>query len=225
MSATSAASAAAVVDLAFETGDAAKRLRDARRRGSRVIVVTALTWDPPLPAATGTPDEVGEYLRTVTGPLVAAVRTGDVPVVAALHGPVGGVGLAVALAADLRVAGPSTQLDFSGGGFALPPAVPWLLTHLSGAALASRLLLFDTVLDASGAARFGLVEAAADDPLPDALRRAERLEARAAGAVAAVRRSLRKAADLHFDEAFAYETYLQEMAAELDGDELGGSPA
>lgn len=93
---------------------------------------------------------------------LAAVRA---PVVAACRGAVRSVGLELALAADLRVAGPGAtfaladvqdgRLPCWGGTQRLPRA--------AGRPMASAMILLGEVLDAAGAHRAGLVHTIADD--------------------------------------------------------------
>jgi enoyl-CoA hydratase/carnithine racemase len=90
----------------------------------------------------------------------AAVARAEVPVIAAIHGPCRGGGIAIALHADLRIAADDAS-------FAVPPASLGLaypieaterLVSLVGPATAKSLLFTAQVIDAETALRIGLVQ-------------------------------------------------------------------
>jgi 2-(1,2-epoxy-1,2-dihydrophenyl)acetyl-CoA isomerase len=60
--------------------------------------------------ADGDPD-LGEYLRSTYSRLVKRMAGMEKPVIAALHGPVYGAGVGIALACDLRVAAENTKFS------------------------------------------------------------------------------------------------------------------
>lgn len=113
------------------------------------------------------------------------------PTVAALHGHVLGGGLELALCCDLRVADAGTVLGFPEVTLGLAPCGGGTsrLPHLVGAAAAKRLLLTGDRVDASEAARIGLV----DEVVPEgeskaaARRLAERIAARPARTVVEIK--------------------------------------
>lgn len=82
------------------------------------------------------------------------------PVIAAVNGPAAGAGMALALAADIRVASSSAKFNaafvrigLSGGDV----GVSWLLPRIVGYGLASEILLTARMVEADEAARIGLV--------------------------------------------------------------------
>ena len=81
------------------------------------------------------------------------------PVIAALNGPTAGLGLVLALYADLRFAGSEAKLttSFAQRGLIAEHGVSWLLPRLIGPAQALDLLLSARKLDAAEAERIGLV--------------------------------------------------------------------
>ena len=96
----------------------------------------------------------------------AAIATARVPVIAAIHGPCRGGGIAIAIHADIRIAS-------AGATFAVPPASLGLaypieaterLVSLVGPATAKSLLFTAQVIDAETALRIGLVQ----EVLPEA---------------------------------------------------------
>lgn len=105
---------------------------------------------------------VSEFLRfqeAATGGL-AAIRHLPFPVIAAIHGPAVGGGLALALAADIRLAAPSAKLScaFVRVGLSCGElGTSYLLTRLIGYGRAAELGFTGRVVDAAEAARIGLV--------------------------------------------------------------------
>jgi len=111
-----------------------------------------------------------------------AVAACPLPTVAAVNGAAVGAGMNLALACDVRLAGPLARFDarflplglHPGGGYT------WMVQRAVGPQVAAALTLFGEVLDASQAERLGLVLRRAEDV------RAAALEL-AAGAVEAPR--------------------------------------
>ncbi|MDL4771912.1 MULTISPECIES: enoyl-CoA hydratase/isomerase family protein [Thermomonosporaceae] len=100
------------------------------------------------------------------GEVTARLREIPQPVIAALHGPVAGMGVSWALACDLRVADPTTRfvvpfvdLGLSAGDCGLS----WLLPRLVGPAKAAEIFYRAQRLDVTEADRLGLVTELADE--------------------------------------------------------------
>lgn len=90
------------------------------------------------------------------------------PVIAAINGAVGGAGLSLAAACDLRLAAESAKFKQAYTSIGLVPDGGWTLTvpRLIGAAKAAELLYLDPLVCSADAQRFGLVhEVVADDAL------------------------------------------------------------
>jgi enoyl-CoA hydratase/carnithine racemase len=81
------------------------------------------------------------------------------PIIAALNGPAAGLGLVLALYADLRFAGSDAQFttSFAQRGLIAEHGISWLLPRLIGPAQALDLLLSARKLGAAEAERIGLV--------------------------------------------------------------------
>lgn len=81
------------------------------------------------------------------------------PVVAALHGPVAGAGLSVALAADLAIAAEDAKftLAYSRIGTSPDGGASWSLPRVVGLRRAMEMALLSDVIDAAEALRLGLV--------------------------------------------------------------------
>jgi enoyl-CoA hydratase len=94
------------------------------------------------------------------GEVVARLREIPQPVIAALHGPVAGMGISLALACDLRIADPTTKFVFpflsiglSGGDLGLS----WLLPRMVGPGRAAELLYRSRTLTAEQADELGML--------------------------------------------------------------------
>lgn len=93
------------------------------------------------------------------------------PTIAAVNGPAVGAGLNLALAADVRVAGPNAMFDprFQRLGVHPGGGATWMLQRAIGTQAARAALLFGVRFDAETAVRQGLAYALADDPVAAAL--------------------------------------------------------
>lgn len=98
--------------------------------------------------------------------LVPKMRKLPQPVIAAVNGPAAGGGLALALAADVRVAARSARFGVAFVRLGLSGCdigVSWMLPRLVGASKAFELMLTGRVIDAAEADRMGLVFKVVDD--------------------------------------------------------------
>ena len=111
--------------------------------------------------------------RTISE-LVLLMRRTPQPIVAAIHGPACGGGFALALAADVRVAGESARMNAAFirlGLSACDVGVSYFLPRIVGASVAAELLLTGNFIDAARAERVGLVSGVVPDAqLEDAAR-------------------------------------------------------
>src|SRR5262245_1872541 len=104
--------------------------------------------------------------------LVPRMRALRQPVIAAVNGPAAGGGLALALASDIRLAGPDARFNVAFVRIGLSGCdigVSWLRPRLIGASRAFELMLTGRIIDAAEADRLGLVSRVVTDrPLLDA---------------------------------------------------------
>jgi enoyl-CoA hydratase len=103
--------------------------------------------------------------RTISE-LVLLMRRAPQPIIAAVHGPACGGGFALALAADVRIAGPSARMNAAFirlGLSACDVGVSYFLPRLVGASVAAELLLTGNFIDAARAERTGLVSRVVPD--------------------------------------------------------------
>jgi enoyl-CoA hydratase/carnithine racemase len=124
-----------------------------------------------------------------------AVRTMRVPVIAAVNGPAAGGGLALALAADIRLAGPEARFNAAFVRIGLSAGdlgTSWLLTRLVGPAAASEICFTGRLVAAEEALALGLVNAVSEKGqlLPDAVELAQAISANSPGGVQLSKRAL-----------------------------------
>jgi enoyl-CoA hydratase len=100
-----------------------------------------------------------------------AVGNCTLPTIAAVNGAAVGAGLNLALAADVRFAGPAALFDARFQKLGLHPGggATWMLQRAVGPQVARAALLFGVRFDAESAVRHGLVLGIADDPVGAAL--------------------------------------------------------
>lgn len=132
------------------------------------VGAVVITGEPPAFCAGGDLSELQgadpARLKTVYAGFLAVAQC-PLPTVAAVNGAAVGAGLNLALACDLRLAGPGAKFDarfmqlglHPGGGYT------WMVDRALGAQGAKALTLFCDVLDAVEAERVGLVWRRYDD--------------------------------------------------------------
>jgi enoyl-CoA hydratase/carnithine racemase len=142
-----------------------------------------------------------------------------VPVIAALHGPVLGGGLQIALAADIRIAAPDASLAVAEIRWGLVPDMTGTVTlaRLCGVDVAKELAMTGRTVDGAEALRVGLVTRVDDDPRAAALALAADIAGRNPDAVRATKRLLDRSAAID-DEAVAGQlAFEREEIARLIG--------
>ena len=96
-----------------------------------------------------------------------AVGNCRLPTIAAVNGAAVGAGLNLAMAADVRIAGPNALFDARFQKLGLHPGggATWMLQRAAGPQVARAALLFGMRFDAESAERHGLALSVADDPV------------------------------------------------------------
>jgi enoyl-CoA hydratase len=96
-----------------------------------------------------------------------AVADCSLPTIAAVNGPAVGAGLNLALATDVRIAGPAALFDprFQKLGIHPGGGATWMLQRAVGPQVARASLLFGMRFDATAAVEHGLALQVADDPV------------------------------------------------------------
>ena len=124
-----------------------------------------------------------------------AIRTIRVPVIAAVNGATAGGGLALALQADIRIASPEAKFNAAFVKIGLSAGdlgTSWLMTRLVGPAVTSEICFTGRMVEASEAARIGLVNSISEAGalMDDALALAGRMVANSPGGVQLSKRAL-----------------------------------
>jgi enoyl-CoA hydratase/carnithine racemase len=157
------------------------------------------------------------------------LRDAPFPTLAAIGGACYGAGVALAMACDLRLAGPAASFAITPAKFAISYPQPDVhrLVSLVGPAQAARLLLGAGIIDAAEAERIGLVEMLIDDDLAEAAGAlAAAIAANDAASLATLKRGLSLAAagiaadaeqDRRFDALLASEALAGRLRARRRG--------
>lgn len=137
-----------------------------------------------------------------------AVADCTLPTIAAVNGAAVGAGLNLALAADVRIAGPNALFDprFQKLGIHPGGGATWMLQRGVGPQVARAALLFGKRFDAETAVRYGLALEVADDPVAAARELAAGPAAAPRDVVLATKASMRATANPGTVDADAHRT-------------------
>ena len=136
-----------------------------------------------------------------------AVGRCSLPTIAAVNGAAVGAGMNLALAADVRIAGPNAMFDprFQKLGIHPGGGATWMLHRAVGPQVARAALLFGMRFDAEAAVRHGLALQLAEDPVAAALELAAGPAAAPREVVLATKASMRATAIPGFNDADHHE--------------------
>ncbi len=126
-------------------------------------------------------DAVVDTFRPSFEEALDAITDYRAPVIAAVNGAAIGAGMQLAVACDLRIAGPEARFAIPGGklGVHLSAKNIWRLALLVGQGAARDFLLAGRTVDAAEALRLRVVERVGDDAVRDALAVADEIAASA----------------------------------------------
>ena len=159
-------------------------------------------------------------LRTIYDGFLAVANC-TLPTIAAVNGAAVGAGLNLALAADVRIAGPAALFDprFQKLGIHPGGGATWMLQRAVGVQAARASLLFGMRFDAEAAVRYGLALDVADDPVAAAKELAAGPAAAPREVVLATKASMRATANpgsIDLDQhKIAVDTELKPQAASI----------
>ncbi len=159
-------------------------------------------------------------LRTIYDGFLAVANC-TLPTIAAVNGAAVGAGLNLALAADVRIAGPAAMFDprFQKLGIHPGGGATWMLQRAVGVQAARASLLFGMRFDAEAAVRYGLALEVADDPVAAAKELAAGPAAAPRDVVLATKASMRATANpgsIDLDQhSIAVDTELKPQAASI----------
>jgi len=133
------------------------------------------------------------------------------PVIAAINGPAAGAGMSLALSADIRIASDQAFLAIAYGRIGAAPdgGMTYFLPRVVGPAKALELALNDPNLDANAALEAGLVSEVvpADELLPRARAKAEKLAAKAPYYVRTAKRLLHESIEHSINDHLQLERH------------------
>ncbi|MDE3074318.1 MAG: enoyl-CoA hydratase/isomerase family protein [Chloroflexota bacterium] len=171
---------------------------------------------------------LGPTLEDEYNPLVRAMRGMPKPIVAAVNGVAAGAGCSLALACDLRICADTASFlqAFVNIGLVPDSGSSFLLPRLVGMARAAEMMFLGQAVDASEAARIGLVNSVVPaDQLPASSRAlAVRLAQLPTKAIGQMKRQLNLALEGGLDAVLAEEAAGQDMAGRT-ADHLEGVTA
>jgi enoyl-CoA hydratase len=159
-------------------------------------------------------------LRTIYDGFLAVANC-TLPTIAAVNGAAIGAGLNLALAADVRIAGPAAIFDprFQKLGIHPGGGATWMLQRAVGVQAARASLLFGMRFDAEAAVRYGLALDVAEDPVAAAKELAAGPAAAPREVVLATKASMRATANpgsIDLDQhRIAVDTELKPQAASI----------
>lgn len=155
--------------------------------------------------------------RTEMAAAFDALATLPIATIAAIEGGCYGAGVALALACDIRIAGPKASFGITPAkvGIVYPAGDAARLKALVGPGQAARLLCSGMTIDADQALAIGLVEELATSAEEGALTLAETIAANSGSSVAGLKRILAgdPGADRMFEDAFGGHDFLEGVAA------------
>lgn len=208
---------ALTIDLSRELED---KVAEAEREANALIITGA----PPAFCAGADLTQLGnskdEGLRKIYAGFLA-VANATIPTIAAVNGAAVGAGLNLALAADVRIAGPKARFDARFLQLGIHPGggMTWMLQRIVGPQTATAMTLLGQILDADQAVAHGLAYDKAEDPVA----KAHELARAAAEAPAELVRTIKatmRATDAMHDHAEAVETELRPQVASIDTPEF-----
>lgn len=149
--------------------------------------------------------------------LIPLLLTVQAPVVCAVRGWAAGIGLSLALAADVTIASESARFwtPFSARGFTPDSGITWLLPRRVGEVRARRMLLLDEKVDAARAEEWGLVHSAVpeDDLDAEATAVAEQLAAGPTVALGLTKWLMHNAGSSTLDQQLRDEAFALELSS------------
>ncbi|WP_028937733.1 enoyl-CoA hydratase [Pseudonocardia spinosispora] len=202
--------------------DLAEQLVDAVRRAEKDPEIGAIVVTGAKPGFCAGADlsQLGaskeEGLRNIYSGFLAVAET-PLPTIAAVDGAAVGAGMNLALACDVRLAGPKARFDsrfmqlglHPGGGYT------WMVERILGPQGAAAATLFGEIIDATEAERIGLVWRSVEDPVAAALEMAARAGDAPKDLVMTTKRTMKVTSVLD-SQADAVEVEIRSQVASLE---------
>ncbi|MGW6935546.1 enoyl-CoA hydratase [Lentzea sp. NPDC054927] len=206
------------------TIDLSRELADKVEEGEQTANALIITGAPPAFCAGADLTQLGnskdEGLKQIYRGFLA-VANATIPTIAAVNGAAVGAGLNLALAADVRIAGPKARFDARFLQLGIHPGggMTWMLQRITDKQTATAMTLFGQILDADQAVAKGLAYAKAEDPLAVAKELAKH-SADAPGELVRTIKATMRLTDVLDDHAEAVETELRPQVASIDTPEF-----
>ncbi len=189
----------------------------------RVVVVTgegkAFCAGADLPALFGNPErpvaDVHAGLQRYYRAFFSILEL-PMPTIAAVNGPAVGAGLNLAMACDIRVAGPAASFGATFAKIGLHPGggCTWFLVRALGASRALQTLLLGEPVSADQAVSWGLAEGVEDDPVAAAVALAQRIASVDAELARSIKRGVGIAVETgDLGAVLEYESWAQAASA------------
>lgn len=199
-----------------ELGEAVEKV--AQDKGARVLVVagngTAFCAGADLPAVFGELDRDVADIRAGLHEVYSSflrVRDLGIPTIAAVQGAAVGAGVNLAMACDVRIAGPKAVFGVTFSKLGIHPGggCTYFLTQALGRQRALSIILDGGSLSADEAQRLDLVLDVVDDPLATALDRARQWATLEPSLARDMKRAVSVAERGGFDETLEFEAWAQ----------------
>ena len=155
----------------------------------------------------------------MTGELVKAMRACRQPIVSAIDGICAGAGAIIAMASDLRYAGPSTKVAFLFNRVGLAGCdmgACSILPRIIGQGRASELLYFGRAMNAEEGERWGFFNGLSDTPEIDAQNAAQRITAGPTFANGITKTQLHQQWNMSVDQAIECEAQAQAICMQTE---------
>lgn len=166
--------------------------------------------------ATTSEASTGEHLRNTYHVLINQIVSLEKPVIAVLNGVAAGIGMSIALAADVRLGSDKAtfSLGFTKIGLIPDGGANWILTRLIGYPRAYELALTNEKLTAEKALEWGLLnQVVPHEQLAEfTAAYTQKIAQGATLAFGLAKRAMRRGLDQTFAENLDYEAYLQDVA-------------
>ena len=155
----------------------------------------------------------------MTGDLVKAMRACRQPIVSAIDGICAGAGAIIAMASDLRYAGPSTKVAFLFNRVGLAGCdmgACSILPRIIGQGRASELLYFGRAMNAEEGERWGFFNGLSDTPEVDAQNAAQRITAGPTFANGITKTQLHQQWNMSVDQSIECEAQAQAICMQTE---------
>ena len=155
--------------------------------------------------------DIGHTIETEWNPLIDAIRSSDKLVIGAIQGVCAGAGLSVALACDMKIAGPGVRFisGFSQIGLAPDAGMSFLLVRQMGYTKALEFALLGKPLLSEDMLEYNFINRIAENPLAEAVKLAGDINNLAPLSVKMVKKNFQYANEKELGEVLSREKYVQ----------------